>query len=54
MKPKKNTVAKKAKKTSPQEEVTHLGVIINLMLQMDRSAQKRVTNYLNDRFGSYY
>ena len=44
---------KKPKATTPQEEVTHLGVIINLMLQMDKPARERVTNYLVDRFGGY-
>jgi hypothetical protein len=40
----------KVKPTSVQEEVTHLGVMVNLMKQMDREAQTRVLKYLNDRF----
>lgn len=48
-KPKKP--AKKPIKTSVQEEVTHLGVITNLMLAMDSDAQGRITSYLVDRFG---
>lgn len=41
---------KKRAPTAPQEEMTHLGVIVNLMLQMDGEARRRAIKYLNDRF----
>lgn len=46
----KSPKARPLKKTTPQEEMTHLGVIVNLMNEMDREAQTRALRYLNDRF----
>ncbi len=51
---KKTKPTKSTKATPVQEEVTHLGVIINLMLQMDKAAQKRVVQYLSNRFTPSY
>jgi hypothetical protein len=52
-KPKAPKPLKKPRETPVQEEVTHLGVIINLMLQMDRKARGRVVDYLSNRFGDH-
>lgn len=41
---------KKPPPSNPQVEVTHLGVMINLMLEFDEDARKRILKYLNDRF----
>lgn len=50
---KKTKTAKKPTKTPVQEEITGLGVIVNIMLGMDSEARARVVNYLGDRFGNY-
>lgn len=46
----KKPKAKPKLPTPVQEEVTHLGVIINILLQVDDEARFRIVNYLLNRF----
>jgi len=50
---KSKTKPKKRAPTSTQEEVTHLGVIVNMLLSIDPAPRGRIVSYLVDRFVDY-
>lgn len=38
------------RRTTVEEEMTHLGVIVNILKQTDPAAQRRIITYLDERF----